>query len=241
MRLPSMEAALRFIIEEHPECEIAFLAGSASKGEETATSDLDIVVFDHSIESSYRESFILYGWKVETFIHNEDTYLKQFDSERSSGRPILANMLSEGKIIKDNGKADEIKNRARMFIQTGPNPLTEEFIRASRYFIFDLLDDFIDAKSHEEAVITLNTMTTQLAEFILRVNGRWSGRGKGLVRALKNFDEEIYISFFDSLDRYYKHQDKDQIVHFVNEFYEPLGGPLFHGFKQGDIIKKNYD
>lgn len=214
-------------------CDIAFLAGSASRGEETATSDLDIVIFDNSIESNYRESFVLYDWKIEVFIHNYITYLNQFDMDKETGRPILANMLAEGKIIRDNGNSEEIRDNAKTFIENGPNPLTENFIRASRYFIYDLLDDFEDAKNHPEAIMTLNTLSTQLADFILRVNRQWVGRGKGLARSLKNFDERIYNEFFESLGCYYKNGDKQPFIKFVNDFYEPLGGPLFNGFSQG--------
>lgn len=100
-----MEAARKFVKGKFPDSDIAFLAGSASRGEETATSDLDIVIFDNSIESNYRESFVLYNWKIEAFIHNYITYLNQFDMDKETGRPFLANMLAEGKIIRDNGKS----------------------------------------------------------------------------------------------------------------------------------------
>jgi predicted nucleotidyltransferase len=233
LRLSGIETTRQFAKEKFPESDIVFLAGSASRGEETVTSDLDIVIIDNKIESSYRESFVLYNWKIETFIHNYETYLEQFDIDKDKGRPILANMLTEGKIIKDNGKAEEIKNKAKKFIKDGPNPLSENFIKASRYFMYDLLDDFADSKNHQEAIITLNTITIQLADFILRVNGHWAGRGKGLTRALKEFDEGLYKRFFESIDYYYKDGEKQPFINFVNEFYEPLGGPLFDGFKLG--------
>lgn len=231
LRLSGIEVAKKFVEEKFPECDIVFLAGSASRGEETATSDLDIVIIDNSIENNSRESFVLYDWKIETFIHNYRTYLEQFDIDKDVGRPILANMLAEGKIIKDNGNTGEIMNKAKAFIKAGPNPLTENFIIASRYYMFDLLDDFTDAKNHQEAIITLNTISIQLADFILRVNRQWTGRGKGLARALRNFDEEIYIMYFETLDFYYKNGEKQPFINFVNEFYEPFGGSLFDGFK----------
>jgi len=233
LRLSAIDAARKFVKEKFPNSDIAFLAGSASRGEETATSDLDIVIFDKSIESNYRESFVLYNWKIEAFIHNYTTYLNQFDVDKESGRPILANMLAEGKIIRDNGRSEEIKDNAKSFIKSGPKPLTDNFIQASRYFIYDLLDDFKDSKNHPEAIMTLNTISTQLADFILRVNRQWVGRGKGLARSLKKFDERIYNEFFESLDCYYKDGDKQPFIKFVNDIYKPFGGPLFNGFSQG--------
>ncbi|MDG5471284.1 nucleotidyltransferase domain-containing protein [Jeotgalibacillus sp. ET6] len=233
MRLSGIEAAKKFTEEKFPESEIVFLAGSASRGEETASSDLDIVIIDNSIISSYRESFVLYEWKIETFFHNATSYLNQFNKDKDTGRPILANMLAEGKAIRDNGKSNEIKNNAKEFIKAGPNPLSESYIMASRYFIFDLLDDFTDTQNHQEALMTLNTISLQFADFILRINGQWTGRGKGLTRALRHFDKEIYKRYFEALDYYYIEKEKQPIIDFVNEFYAPLGGPLFNGFSQG--------
>lgn len=233
LRISGIDVANKFVKDKFPNCDIAFLAGSVSRGEETVTSDLDIVIFDSSIVSNYRESFVLYNWKIEAFIHNYSSYLKQFEIDKETGRPILANMLAEGKIIRDNGKSQEIKDNAITFIKSGPKPLTEDFIRASRYFIYDLLDDFQDSKNYSEAIMTLNTISTELADFILRVNRQWSGRGKGLARSLNKFDKRIYNELFECLERYYKNGDKQPFIKFVNDFYEPFGGPLFDGFSQG--------
>ena len=63
-KLQPLEAAKRFITEKFADCQAALLAGSVIRGEETATSDLDIVVFDEKIESAYRESLIEYGWPI---------------------------------------------------------------------------------------------------------------------------------------------------------------------------------
>lgn len=232
MRMSAIDAAKKFANEKFPNSDFVLLAGSAARGEETDTSDLDIIIFDAAIENSYRESFILYDWKIETFIHNYSSYLKQFELDRDIGRPILATMIVEGKIIKDHTKITEVKSKAEKFIEDGPAPLSEQFINASRYFMYDLLDDFQDSQIREEELITLNTITIQLVDFILRLNSQWSGRGKGLARAFKKYDEQLYNRFFESLDAYYKRGEKKPLINFVNDIYKPLGGPLFDGFKQ---------
>ncbi|RPF50709.1 nucleotidyltransferase domain-containing protein [Aquisalibacillus elongatus] len=231
MRLLPENASMKFVNEKFPTCDIALLAGSASRGEDTETSDLDIVIIEDS-QRSYRESFILYGWKIEAFIHNYNSYLKQFEIDRSKARPILANMILYSKVLKDNGKLSDIRLMAKEFIENGPPPLSDEFIKASRYFIYDLLDDFVDSKNDEEALLTLNNISLQLSDFILRLNGQWSGRGKGLARALKEFDEKLYYQFFDVLNSYYKFGKKQPFIDFVYDIYKPLGGALFDGYKQ---------
>ncbi|WP_232695449.1 nucleotidyltransferase domain-containing protein [Brevibacillus daliensis] len=115
MKYSSFEASKLFIDDKFPTCEIAFLAGSASRGEETKTSDLDIVVFDNN-SNEYRESFFMFGWRIECFIHNKESYAKQLASDKESGKPILATMIMEGKILIDNGDAEKLKQEASEFL-----------------------------------------------------------------------------------------------------------------------------
>lgn len=232
MRKKAFDAAKRFVDEKFLHCFTALLAGSASRGEETGTSDLDIVVFDNTIQTPYRESFVLYGWRIESFIHNEISYLEQFGIDRENGRATLAEMVSTGIILKHSEKTTTIKGNADKFLSAGPPPLDEDFIKASRYFIYDLLDDFRDSESDDEAIITVNTISIQLADFMLRLHGQWSGRGKRLGRELHKFDEELAVKFFESLRHFYRQGNKQPFIDFVNLIYEPLGGQLFDGFKQ---------
>lgn len=60
-RLEPIEAARLFIDKYFTNCNAAVLAGSVVRGQATATSDLDIVVFDEQIESSFRESVCEFG------------------------------------------------------------------------------------------------------------------------------------------------------------------------------------
>ncbi|WP_162137281.1 nucleotidyltransferase domain-containing protein, partial [Paenibacillus senegalensis] len=203
MKDSAFEAALNFVNKRFPNCDISILAGSASRGEETDSSDLDIVIIDSKI-SDFRESFEEFGWRIECFIHNFESVNRDFKSDRDKGRPVLATMIFEGIVLKDNGQARMLKEFADNFIKEGPEPLSQEYINSSRYFMFDLLDDFIDAKNQEEAIITLNTLSVQLIDFILRLHGQWSGRGKTLVRSLNQFDGDMSRRYFMALDKFYK-------------------------------------
>lgn len=69
-----MEAAQSIITSQFSNCDVALLGGSVARGEATKTSDLDIVIFDQSLSSCYRESFYSNGWPVEVFVHNFETY-----------------------------------------------------------------------------------------------------------------------------------------------------------------------
>jgi predicted nucleotidyltransferase len=80
MRAPGIEVARSVVDDKFRECQVAFLSGSASRGEETETSDLDIVIFTK--DESYRESLVQQDWTIELFVHNETSYLEQFESFR---------------------------------------------------------------------------------------------------------------------------------------------------------------
>nr|WP_213524758.1 nucleotidyltransferase domain-containing protein [Paenibacillus sp. J31TS4] len=190
---------------------------------------MDIVILDHALRP-YRASFFLNGWPIESFLHTEASCQEQFQIERSKGRPVLASMVAEGNLLKDNGKGIGLKELAVQFLARGPASLTADQIRDSRYFQFDLLDDFRDARSEEEAMITLNAMSVRLMDFLLRYNNQWSGSGKTLVRAFRSFDSGLSDRWFQALTSYYQEGDRRQVIRFVEEVYQPLGGRLFAGY-----------
>ncbi|MBO9128501.1 nucleotidyltransferase domain-containing protein [Bacillus sp. 165] len=231
MKLDAIIAAKRFVNEFHRDCQFALLAGSVSKGLATESSDLDIIVFYEDCPNT-RESYVRYDWKIESFVHNHLSYKEYFAKEKQSGRPVLASMIKDGIVLKEHPVINSIKQVAVDYLNEGPESLTPEFIRLSRYFVYDLLDDFVDSKNDEEAMMTLNLLSIQVADFILRVNNQWTGRGKGLVRAFKEFDESFSERYFNTLDEYFRNGNKQPFVELVNEVYVPLGGQLFDGFKQ---------
>lgn len=73
-RWEPIHTAKVFVETNFRHCRGALLAGSVVRGQETATSDLDIVVFDETLMSSYRESMIFYGWPIEVFVYNLSSY-----------------------------------------------------------------------------------------------------------------------------------------------------------------------
>ena len=75
-----IEAAFQFIEKYFPNCQGAILAGSVVRGEATETSDLDIVIFDKVLSSSFRVSLVEFGWNIELFAHNLSSYQFFFES-----------------------------------------------------------------------------------------------------------------------------------------------------------------
>ncbi|PGL69067.1 nucleotidyltransferase domain-containing protein [Bacillus sp. AFS055030] len=234
-KLNPIEAAKHFIEKYFPKCQGALLAGSVVRKEATETSDLDIVIFDKSLISSYRESLKEFGWEIEVFVHNLSSYKQFFKSDFERARPSLPRMVSEGIILKDAGIIEEIKKEANDLLDKGPEKWSEETIKIKRYFMTDALNDFIGSTSRAEELFIANTLAELVSEFVLRTNGKWIGSSKWTVRALRQYNEEFANILVEAFDLYYKTGEKSLIIKLVDEVLQPYGGQLFEGFSLGKM------
>ncbi|MFB5662606.1 nucleotidyltransferase domain-containing protein [Alteribacillus sp. HJP-4] len=230
---PPLQTARLFIDKFFPECDAALLAGSVVRGETTKTSDLDIVIFDETLKSSYRESFFEFGWPIELFAHSFTTYQAFIEKDCGEGVPMKARMLAEGIILKGEKKAAPVKEKAQKRLVEGPAEWSDETIRIKRYFITDALDDFLGAEKRDEELCIANTLFELLHEFVLRTNRRWAGKSKGIIRALEAYDPDFTDFFVQSFEAFYRHGKKQMVVSLVEQMLSPYGGKLFAGFSSG--------
>lgn len=232
-RLEPIVAAKTFISMHFPHCQAAVLAGSVVRGEATETSDLDIVVFDQTLESSYRESLIEYGWRIELFAHNLTSYRAFFDQDRQRAMPSLPTMVAESVVLKDTSVIETIKHEAKDLLERGPDVWSDEMIEMKRYFLTDALDDLIGCQNRQEGLFISSTIGDLICEFILRTNGKWTGTSKWAYRALARHDNELAHQLATALESYYRNNEIDDLVYFVDEAMLPFGGRLFEGFSRG--------
>lgn len=230
-----IEAGNGFINKYYPNCQGALLAGSVVRGEATETSDLDIVIFDEKVSSSYRESLIDFGWAIEAFVHNLTSYKQIFISDYERARPSMPRMVSEGIILKDNGIIDSIKKEAKKILEKGPEEWSINVINIKRYFITDVLYDFKGCSNRAEEIFIANTLADLVSEFVLRTNRQWVGASKWVVRSLRHFNEEFANYFVEVFDAFYKTGEKKQIIQLVENVLQPFGGELFNGFSLGKL------
>ncbi|WP_443111935.1 nucleotidyltransferase domain-containing protein [Alicyclobacillus sp. ALC3] len=57
-RLPAIEAARSFVSTRFSNCNVAFLTGSAARGEETPYSDLDILIIADDVPAPMSRHFV---------------------------------------------------------------------------------------------------------------------------------------------------------------------------------------
>ena len=227
------EIATHFINKNFPNCEGALLAGSVVRGESTDTSDLDIVILDSKIKTAYRESFMYSDIPIEAFVHSETTIRGFFKSDAGRARPSLPKMVSEGIFLRECDLLIELKSEAADLLKSGPVPWDAKEIDFARYFITDLLDDFIGCTNSNELIFITGSLAEKSHEFYLRTNQQWIGQSKWIFRALKNFDGGFADEFAIIFDEFYKTREKEKVVQLVERILEPLGGRLLDGFSVG--------
>ncbi len=232
-KLNPTQAAQQFIYKHYPNCQGALLAGSVVRGEATETSDLDIVIFDKKLNSSYRESLVDFDWGIEVFVHNLSSYKTFFKSDSERAIPSMPRMVSEGIILKDEGIIESIKNEANELLSKGPEEWSAQMIKTKRYFITDALEDLIGCSNRAEEIFIANKLAELVSEFVLRTNCKWVGTSKWIIRSLKHYDEGFAEKFVEAFDLFYKNGDKSEIIYLVDCSLQPFGGRLFDGFSLG--------
>jgi hypothetical protein len=224
--------ACRVLTERYERVRAAVLAGSVVRGEATATSDLDMVIVLETLDTPYRESFVLDSWPVEAFLHNPVSWPSFFADDAERRRPSLPRMCAEGTILVDvDGLATHMKAEAQALIDAGPKPLTNAELRARRYRLTDLLADFVGSQVRGEIYVIANELAMAAAEFLLLVNGQWLGRSKWLYRGLARLNPAAAERLTAALEAVYGLDSRDELLRWVEEVLAPVGGRLFEGYR----------
>lgn len=230
-RTPPEDAARAFIESRFPEADVAIVAGSFTRGEDTSTSDLDLVIVTRRAEGPFRASFRAFGWPIEAFVHTQESYRRYFDSDARRRIPTLAAICSDGIVLRDvSGIAERIRNEAIDLIAAGPRTLTDAEREDLRYGLTDVLDDLDGTMDRAEGLFIAHEVAEASARLLLLVNNRWVGRGKWMVRALRRFDQQAAQRLDAALLTYYRAEDKAALIAFAASTLELAGGRAFEGY-----------
>lgn len=228
-----LEIAKKVRDTKHPNSNFLFLAGSLLRGEGTNYSDLDIIVIYNKLEKAYRESFIIDGTMVETFVHDPETidfFIEKFDKPESN--PSLAHMIIEGIVIpKENNLSQELKNKAKELISNGPDNCNNQEIINMRYEITNLIDDIRDYRNDSELLGTLNTLYSSLAQFYFKANKYWVGKDKYISRVMVKIDPKLENEFFYAFYEAITNKKIEKVLKITEEILKPFGGFLFDGYR----------
>lgn len=227
---PPEITAKRFVHAKFPCSEAAFLAGSAVTGRLNPGSDLDIVIIDSTQDAPYKLNTSRLGWIIEAFVMTPDTVDRFFEEAQKTGIPTLLRMCAEGKLIKDEGIGETVRQKANRLFSIGPFEWTFAELDNARYEITECLEDLEGSEGYEEHLFTVNQLIRHLSQFILRGNGKWIGAGKWTLRSLEAFDPSLCSEFIQVLDRFFKYGERAPLVAFADLMLAPFGGRLREGW-----------
>lgn len=230
MKIPAIQAAKQFVATHFPQCSVALLTGSTTRGEETPYSDLDIIVISDDEPSAYAEAYYEQGWMIEILMHNRTTYKEYFKRDCLRGRPSLPHMFATGVILFDDGTAVDMIWEARQLLEAGPPPWSEQEIRRARFTITNHLLDLQGGLTPMAASFAIHELAHALHELVLRTNGHWTARGKRIPAALEHYDPAFSKLFDETLQSYSLRSDVAPIIHFADETLACYGGRLFEGY-----------
>jgi hypothetical protein len=225
-------AANSLLVERFPAAAIAFLAGSVVRGEQTAASDLDIVVIFERLPNAYRDSLTWKEWPVELFVHDSETlrYFCEVECWRV-GVPSLPAMISEGVALpRTNDLSKELKAYANLLLAAGPKPWGEREVNDSRYAITDLVEDMRAPHSLDELHACAARLYPLVADHYLRSRQLWSARGKSILRRVDAVAPEFGSVFREAFRQLFRSGATEQVFALCAEVLKPNGGWLFDGY-----------
>jgi len=231
-RIPPFEAASEIFHARHAGARLLFLAGSVMRGEDTPSSDLDLVVVYERLPTAYRESFTHGGWPVETFVNDPETLGYFLEADAESGFPSMLNMVLEGREIPAPCELSQtLKRMAAELLAAGPLPLCDEELRSRRYFLTDHVEDIRHPRNEAELVATGAQMYAAVADFYLRSRGHWSAKGKAVPRRLREADAPFAARFREAFETLFVGKRSHEVIALVEDVLAPFGGFLFDGYK----------
>ena len=231
-RTDPKKVAASVLVERYGGADSLLLAGSVVRAEETATSDLDLIVLYPHVEQSYRESFTYAGWPIEAFVHDEYTIEYNFvEQDRASGIGSIMWMVHDGVAIPEPTTLNRrIKLRAQQLLDSGPPTWSVEQIDRSRYTITGLLDDLAAPRNDDEYRATLSTLYPLVANHFLRVNRQWAASAKTIPRRLLKADDDLARRYGQAFAAAFTEGDSKLLFAVVDQVLDGSGGRLFEGY-----------
>ena len=219
--------ARELIRDLFPQARWAVLGGSVVTVARTAGSDLDIVVLlpDEDPASPARDSRRFRGWPVELFIHDRKTLDHYLAKDITGRRPTLHRMIAGGvPLLTPDADLDEVQARCRAVLAEGPLPLPADELAWARYALTDLLDDLVHSTDPGETAVIAADAWQATADLALDGARHWRGRGKWLVRELRDLDPAFAHRWLVARHR------PEAILALAREVLQTVGGPLFEGY-----------
>ena len=227
-----VSAARTFVAERHPDADAAILGGSTAPARRTPTSDLDIVVLYRDGEENYAETTRHEGWIVEAFVHTPSSLAVWYARERADRCAVLGDLCAQGILLTDRGPGEAWQREAQLYMERGPEPLTDQDRGLRRYELSSSLDDLRGSTVAAESFAIAADVFRQSVELLLLQHGKWLGKGKWAIRRLDQLPgDQCAAELRDWAAS--PERGPEQLIRVAAEVLEGSGGYLMEGFLRG--------
>lgn len=227
----ALAVAAELMKTRYPDADFAFAAGSIMRGQGTTGSDIDMVVVYPGLERAWRESFLADGFPVEAFVHDVSTLSVFLERDVVSGRPVMINMVAEGRIVGTQLEAAlALRRRASAMLAAGPAPLDGERLQTLRYLVSDLADDLRGDRRRDEVMAIAVTVYPKLVDLMLLGRGCWTGAGKWMPRRVRAVDSVLAERLEAAMIAAMAGRG-DALLMLCSDELDRLGGPVFAGYR----------
>jgi hypothetical protein len=193
------------------------VSGSIIRGNPNANSDFDIfVIHEGNFRQRIQKAFN--GVPCEIFVNNPARIYSYFDIELKANRPVSANMLLTGKVVKgdDHPVIRDLLNKAKEFADKSPARTALQNL-ATRYEIATLYEDATDLLRTDEitAAWFLDKAVMQCIDFAFLLNGKPLPRAKDRINQLQAILPQAGIlvkKYYEAIDTTGKYEIAGQIV-----------------------------
>jgi hypothetical protein len=215
-----------------PDAIGGLVAGSPARGDDTPSSDVDLIVLLPGHPAPMRRTERVRGRLVEFFVHTEESFVVFIDQEHQLRRSPLLHMCAHGLIIRDHdGRLARLQDLARDRWAAGPAGLTDDEVDDRRYRLTALLDDLADETDPADRAALAAALFTDVADLALVSRGHWSGAGRWLSRRLREIDNDLVENLVTGR-RAAVMGDVAILTSCGHAELERIGGPLDSGYER---------
>lgn len=227
-----VSAARAFVAEKHPDADAAILGGSTARARSTPTSDLDIVILYRDGADNYAETSRHAGWIVEAFVHTPSSLAVWYARERAARCAVLGDLCAQGVLLADRGPGGAWQREAQLYMERGPDPLTDQDRGLRRYELSSSLDDLRGSAVAAESFAIAAEVFLQSVELLLLQHGKWLGKGKWAIRRLDQLPgDESAAGLRDWAAS--PARSPERLIQIADKVLEGSGGYLMEGFLRG--------
>jgi predicted nucleotidyltransferase len=228
---PSHPFILDTVSERYGEPSFCFFYGSHAFGRGDADSDIDVIVVMNHLAHAYRERFSSNGFLFDALVHDPETLHAVMRSEHKRGVAVLTAKVDQSLVLPQPCElASKLKEIARGLLRSGP-PRPEKWDLPRRYMTAVLSDIGRCADRDERRMMAMDLYECIIDTF-LRSHGRFSNRGRYLVREVKRFDAAFSDRGQAALAAVFQNDSLSPLIQLAREVLDSVGGTLDDGYRE---------